>query len=106
MKLNGLDIYAAGYTTGLREVALELIPYTREAIALPSGAIKGSRFNDSMAVLWRLESMFSEDDFVHDPIGTISSALLDAAKSDYWYTQEKDWGAEDDTDEDWESDAC
>lgn len=92
MKLpGGLDIYAVKFTADIHDVALELLPHTRKAVVLPTDAERGSEFNNDDRVLWRLESMFSEDEFCHDPIGTLSAALLDAAKSDHWYTHEKEW---------------
>lgn len=95
------------FEQGIQEVAISLIGFARELVDLPVEAEKGSRFNDTANVLWRLESMFSEDEFVHDSVKTINAALIDAAKSDYWYAHEEQWDYTYDADEyEWESDAC
>lgn len=93
MKLpGGMDANAVKFRDDLRAVALELMPHARLVVKLPDEAERGSRFNDNAGVLWRLESMFDADDFAIDPINTINAALIDAAKSDWYYSHEKDYG--------------
>lgn len=106
----GMSMDAAKYSEDLRAVALELIRAARPGVQLPTNAERGPRFMYDDGILWRLESMTSEDDFVHDPIKGIMGALIDAAQSDYWYSHEKDYGYEGVEDaediEEWETDAC
>jgi hypothetical protein len=99
----GLALHAEQYRQDIREVALVLIKAARPIIELPTSEVmRGARFNDDLGVLWRLESMTKENDFVHDPILGISNALVDAAQSDFWYEHEKDYGNEDTDVEDYE----
>lgn len=106
MKLQGgLDVDAVKFTDGMRAVVIELLPYVRLAVKLPDNTERGVRFNDTAGVLWRLESMFGEDEFAHNPVGVIEAALIDAAKSDYWYSNEKDYEWPESVDED-ESEGC
>jgi hypothetical protein len=110
MKLQGgLDVNAVPFTDGMREVAIELMQHARKAIVLSNEAERGARFNNDCDVLWRLESMFDECDFANDPIGTLVAALVDAAKSDFWYSHEKEYddlARFNDEDYESESDAC
>jgi hypothetical protein len=108
MKLQGgMDMEAGKYEPEIQALALELIGHTRDVVKLPSDAEKGARFNNTTEVLWRLESMFTEDDFLGDTIHTIELALLDAAKADYWYANEKEWDTEVVQDEyEFQGDAC
>lgn len=69
--------------------------------------LRGARFKDDTAVIARLESMFTEVEFLADVAGRIDYALTDAARSDHWYEFEKDYGGpevedvhEDDEEED------
>lgn len=91
---------------------MDLIEHTRRSIVLPEEALKDLRFKDSADVFARLESMVSEDDFLHEPCFSIERALVDAAKADYWYAHEKSWTAPEDDccygtcGDERESDAC
>src|SRR5882762_3032683 len=67
------------------------LDYRRHAVALPYDAVKGHRFNDDVDTLARLESMFSETQFMACPGARIDAALLDAARADWWYSQEKSY---------------
>lgn len=81
-----------------------MIRHARKVVKLHEGAETGSRFNDDQLVLMRVESMFYEVEFIHEPLRTVEGALLDAAKADYWYNREKEWGLEDE--DDVENDPC
>lgn len=106
MKLpGGLDMNAVRFAEDVRQVVLDLLPHARLVVVLPDEAERGSRFNNNETTLWRIESMFSEDDFLREPLKTIEAALVDAAKSDYWYTHEKDWGYPE-IEDDSESEGC
>lgn len=87
----GMDMSAVKFSDDVRDVALSLIGHAREVVKLPEWAERGVRFNHDAGVLWRLESMFDEDTFLRNPLPAVEAALVDAAKSDYWYTQEKDY---------------
>lgn len=105
---NGMDVNAVEYHTDVRAVAVALIDAARGLIILPEGTMRGDRFNYTQGVLWRVESMFKEDEFIHDPVAAINAALLDAAKSDYWYLHEKEYTFAEEVGEEYEfeSDAC
>lgn len=102
-----IDLTAARYAGDVQEVAISMIRHARKVIALPDGTECGTRFNSDEMTLRRLESMFSETEFIHEPLNTVEAALLDAAKSDYWYSNEKEYVfQEPEEDYEWESDAC
>jgi hypothetical protein len=63
----------------------------RECFQVTGDAIKGWRFSNDGAVFDRLESMFSEEDFLMFPTERLNAALLDAAQSDHYYTYEKEY---------------
>jgi|SRR5579872_212179 len=67
----------------------------RELFVCSEDAIRGERFTNDSRVLLRLQSMFSEQDFLARPQQCIDAALLNCAKSDRWYAFEKDWGNDD-----------
>lgn len=109
MKLNsGIDMNAVKYAADVREVVVSLIGHARDVVKLPAEAEKGLRFYHTEGVLARVESMFSEDEFIHDPLVAVNAALIDACKADYWYSHEKEWDMIQEEDEyEWESDnAC
>jgi hypothetical protein len=72
-----------------RELMMLMIASRRASIRLPDDTLKGPRFNDNVAILARLESMFTEAQFVVSPGDRIDWALIDAARSDHWYAIEK-----------------
>ena len=77
------------FSTLARNVVEVAIGSRRSRAALPDDALADVRFKDDGAILARLESMFSEEEFMADIGPCIDKALLDAARSDYWYTYEK-----------------
>lgn len=101
----GMSANAVKYHDDVRQVALSLIGHARVVVALPMEAERGVRFNYTEGVLWRLESMFSEDEFLREPLQSVDGALIDAARSDWHYTHEKEYDFEYEVEE-WESDAC
>jgi hypothetical protein len=65
------------------------VDHRRLGLKLGDDAWRGERFNDDVAILARLESMFTEGEFMECPGARIDAALIDAAQSDHWYTTEK-----------------
>ena len=62
-----------------------------------TGVLFGVRFKSNEDILARIESGVPEKVFVIDPYRdiTIAKALCDAAKADFWYENEKDYGTDD-----------
>lgn len=110
MKIQGgMSLDAVKFRDDVREVVISLIGHARESVELPMGAERGVRFNYNDGVLWRAESMFSEDEFLVDPLRVVYGALIDAARADWHYTHEKEYSYKEeteDTENEWESDAC
>lgn len=79
------------FSIDARSVFEVAVNHRRLGIVLSDDAIRGVRFNDDVAILARLESMFTEAEFMACPGTRIDSALIDAAQSDHWYTNEKDY---------------
>jgi hypothetical protein len=73
------------------ELMALMIDNRRASLRLPDDALQGPRFKDSTAILARLESMFTEAEFVVAPGEKIDAALIDAARADHWYTYEKEY---------------
>jgi hypothetical protein len=71
------------------------IDRSRVMIKLPSDTLNGIRFYNNNDILARLESRFTEKEFMSNVGPCIDKALIDAAQSDYWYTYEKDYGMDD-----------
>lgn len=89
------------YSHNMREAALVFIKIERCFVNLPTDSMKGRRFNDDDSVFDRLESATNEKEFARRPLEAVDAALIDAAKSDHWYEYEKDWGDdEEDQDDD------
>lgn len=89
------------FSDNARTVLEVAINHRRLGLKLPDDALRGVRFSDDGAILARLESMFTEAEFMACPGLRIDSALIDAAQSDHWYTYEKkydcDYGPSDET---------
>jgi hypothetical protein len=102
--MGGLWIDAPKYSTENREKAINLINGLRSIINLPNKAEKGTIFKYTQGVLWRLESLSTEQEFLEYPVFNVTDALIDAAKSDYWYRYEKQYKDNDyyDDNENWE----
>ena len=84
------------YRPEIKDVAMQLIKDSRGIVKIEGKEIEfGMRFNDDAYVFSKLELMTTEKDFAHDPIGTITAALTDAAAADWWYSTEKDYGCDD-----------
>jgi len=66
-----------------------MIDYHRLGILLPDDATKGPRFINDEAILARLESNYTEAEFMACPGLTIDKMLIDAAQADRWYEVEK-----------------
>lgn len=89
------------FSDAARKVFEIAVDHRRQVLKLSDDALRGVRFNDNGAILARLESMFSEGEFMACPGTRIDAALTDAAQSDHWYTYEKkydcDYGHEAET---------
>lgn len=88
------------YSPTAREIAYDLIPKLRDGVELPgSDVMQGVRFKDDDSVFIRLESMTKEGDFMTCPRASVELALIEAARSDYWYEHEKEYEMELPTDD-------
>jgi hypothetical protein len=76
------------FSEAARKVFDVAIPHRRLMIKLSNNAMRGMRFNSDGAILARLESMFTEEEFMGCIGLRIDAALIDAAQSDHWYEHE------------------
>lgn len=104
----GWSMDRVAYSPAGEANALEYIKRMRLVVELPrTDAMAGSRFDSDDVVYVRLESMYAEVEFNQWPMACVEAALIDAAQSDYWYTNEKDYGREDEPfEEPEENDGC
>ena len=93
-----MDINALKYSIENREHATKMMDVLRERIVIPADGIKGRRFYDNEYTLWTLETQAKEEEFTQDPVFYVCQALIESAKSDYWYTREKQWTDDEDYD--------
>jgi len=63
-------------------------------ILVGTDTLRGRRFKDDANILMRVESACSEIEFMACPGLWIDAALLDAARADWWYERDKDYGNE------------
>lgn len=89
-------IGVTSYSRDTKLAALALIKGMRPIIKLVENESAGQRFNNDERILWNLESSATEDQFLLEPYDTTYAAFVEAAKADYWYSHEKDWGNDDD----------
>jgi hypothetical protein len=94
------------YSLLMSKEAYKLIEDLRSIVILPKNTERGPRFNNNDMVLLRLESNFTEGEFMKCPGLTVISMLIDTAAADYWYSHEKQYddledetGSMDDNDE-------
>ena len=78
------------YQSAVERFARRLIDERRPFIRLDGGAARGARFNSDDAVYVRVESNYTEEEFMACPGLAIDAMLADAAKSDWWYANEKE----------------
>lgn len=57
-----------------------------------AGHMCGGRFRDNRRLVIRMQSGFTEAEFLLEPELIIYDALKDCASADHWYTYEKEWG--------------
>lgn len=81
----------SGDAIKIMEIAID---HRRQLLELPDDAMRGMRFKSNSSILVRLESMFTEAEFMECPGLRIDAALLDAARTDHWYEFEKDYEQE------------
>jgi hypothetical protein len=94
MEINGLRFGAQRFSGETRNLLLPILQMTRLTMPLPPEALKGPRFKSDDHVLWLLESGATEDEVKANLLEAARLGLEKAAKSDWWYTYEKDWGNE------------
>lgn len=94
MNINGLRVGATKFSDETRNSLLPVLQMMRITMPLPPEALKGSRFNSNEHVFWLLESGATEDEVKGNLLEAARLGLEEAAKSDWWYTHEKDWGNE------------
>lgn len=80
---------APKYSDTTKQIVLSLLKVLRDRVVIPNGAIKGIRFSDDSDVLAILQSQCTEEVFVEDPVFEVTRALVEAARTDYWYSFEK-----------------
>jgi hypothetical protein len=102
-----MDANAIKYSPESRAKAITMFHELRNRVVLDeTNSERGSRYGNDDHVMWILESQSKEDQFLTDPAFTVCQALHEAARSDYWYHWEKDYGTDDcddvDDDEDYE----
>lgn len=61
------------------------VAYRRQMFEVSENTLKGFRFNDDGSIRARLESMFTEIEFLANVGPCIDKALDDASRSDWWY---------------------
>lgn len=91
-----MNLNAPTYSDSARLLAVSLMDGLRDRCVLPHDALREGRFNSNSHTLWVLESQASEAEFNEDPAFHVFRALVESARSDYWYKYEKDYGAPDD----------
>src|SRR5262245_30685723 len=91
-KANGFRSDRTEFSDMARFQFFSLVGPCRQTLELPLGSIRGIRFNDDWNVFFRLESAYSEAEFLTRPHEAVNDALLDAASADHWYEREKVWG--------------
>lgn len=95
------------YSRAAKDNAIEYIQRMRSVIELPhNSAMAGSRFDNDDAVYARLESMYAEAEFNNWPMACVEAALIDAAQSDYWYQNEKQYDYTEEVEDHTEEDPC
>lgn len=77
------------FSDDARKVFDVAVNHRRLFVKLTNDVLRGSRFNDDEAILARLESMFTEGEFMANTGPCIDKALEDAGQSDWWYKYEK-----------------
>lgn len=77
------------FTDAARKMLDVAISHRRAMLALTGDAERGVRFSGNSAILARLESYYTEAEFMANVGPCIDKALIDAAQSDYWYNHEK-----------------
>ncbi len=87
----GIALDRVAYSEAARSVFDIAVNHRRLGLKLGDDALRGMRFGSDSGVLARLESMFTEGEFMACPGTRIDAALIDAAQSDHWYTHEKDY---------------
>jgi len=80
-----MDINAPKYSEPNRIAAISIMRNIRERLLLPDEAERGIRFDNDNHTMWVLESQTKETEFVSDPVHTVANALIESAKSDWWY---------------------
>lgn len=91
MKFNGLRTDAPKYSPTVKEHVIEVTHDMRPYAYLADDAEPGMRFNNDDHIVWLLESNIPESQLNGNTHQWVLAALMEAARSDYWYTHEKVW---------------
>ena len=87
----GVYVNRATFSEYARKVFDIAVNHRRSLIVLPSNTDRGLRFNDNTHILSLLESMVTETEFMACPGLAIDGSLIGAARSDFWYVNEKEY---------------
>jgi len=79
------------YQPAVERFARRTIDERRPFVALPAEAERGARFNSDDAVYARVESNYTEEEYMSCPGLATDAMLIDAARSDWWYSNEKEY---------------
>jgi hypothetical protein len=100
-----MGINAPKYSEPSRTAAISIMHNIRERLFLPDEAERGTRFNNDNHTMWVLESQTKEPEFTSDPVHAVANALIESAKSDWWYnSRECDYKWRDDPEYDDDAD--
>jgi len=92
MNMSGLRVDAPKFSTETKARIITVIDFIRDAITLPDEAEKGTRFKSNDHVIWLIESGATEAEVNEQLNEAVRLGLIEAARSDWWYNHEKDWG--------------
>lgn len=87
----GWSMDRVAYQPAVVRFTQRLMLERRLLLLLPDDAERGCRFNSDDAVMARIESNYTEEEFMACPGLAVDAMLADAAKSDYWYSHEKEY---------------
>lgn len=91
MSINGLRTDAPKYSQATKDHVTDVVKELRPYIFRTDSMERGSRFNSNEYIIWILESNFDEKTLMSNTYQWVLAALIEAGKSDYWYSNEKDW---------------
>lgn len=99
-RLGGIRAGAVKYSEWAQKVFALAVAHQRTVIQLPKFAKEGNRYTRDEAILARVESNYTEAEFMACPSIAVETMLLDAAQADWYYDNEKEYDDLDGTGED------